>query len=158
MSKVAIMAIFGSRTVGFAAVAVLIAGVAMAARHQSAQPAKIARPLAVEQRVPYTASRFPGVQVRHVPEAAPKAANGATWLGRRPGTVSPRGLQMPVREARTPSTILRGRGTTPLGGTWVAMPPERVPLSVARRKNGKPAVDCLVPSAKLSQPSAKTVR
>ena len=85
-------------------------------------------------------------------EAALVAFGGAAWLGKRRGTIVKRGTVSPLHAARSASPPRTGRGITPAGGKWVAMPSERVPLAVARGgKSGKVAVDCLVPSVASSK-------
>ena len=94
----------------------------------------------------YKPSRFPGVQVRHVPQsqtvsAAPGAAQ-ESWIGKRPGTARPaEGIVLPSVAGRAPGQGLRtGQGTTRFGGTWVEVPRSRVPLSVGRRDAQRKAV------------------
>jgi hypothetical protein len=130
---------------------VVLAGSTVALRQSGATPAPSApaAPAVVSspQDVPYAPSRFPGVQVRHVPDSTPaKAGAGASWIGKRRGTPSPRGgFQLPAVASRTRAGEARtGRGTTRFGGKWTEVPRDQLPLSVGRRtRAGKVAADCL---------------
>lgn len=149
---------FGVALAGLSGVALFVA-LGSTWRQVNAAPVALPAPPS-SHAVPYTASRFPGVQVRQIPEAQPAPdKNAAAWLGKRHGAASPRGGMARGLTEGNASTILRtGRGTTPAGGKWVEMPLERVPFSVAKRQKGKIAVDCIVPSAKVSKPPAKQTR
>jgi hypothetical protein len=147
MQKVVIKIALGAGTL------VLLAGSLLTMRRDSAtaspRPSVAVSPA---QDVPYTPSRFPGVRVRHVP-ANTAAKSGAAWVGKRPGTVTPRGgFQLPSVATRAPgATVRTGRGTTRFGGKWVEVPRHKMPMSVGQRaKTGKVVTHCVEHST--SQP------
>ena len=88
----------------------------------------------------FTKSRFPGVQVRHVPQKQ-ASVTGRSSVKVLPGSPHPQGLRATTGTRAEP--ILSGKGVTAKGGNWVRLPANRRPLETAHRlKNGKVVVGC----------------